>query len=130
MLAHFLGWVAKSTMFRSWIVSLFQVRLGVPTSVLKPLPTSRLDSPTSATAGTDLQSILFELIEFTFDNWLPNFAECWWDHLLLDVLGCNLLGEHGPKRLSPACLPPASALPALQLRPCGSLACAISPVFC
>ena len=62
-----------------------------------------------------MQSILFELIEFTFDNWLPNFAECWWDHLLLDVLGCNLLGEHGPKRLSPACLPPASALPALQL---------------
>ena len=23
---------------------------------------------------------------------LPNFLECWWDHLLLDLLGANLLG--------------------------------------
>lgn len=23
---------------------------------------------------------------------MPNFHECWWDHLLLDLFGCNLLG--------------------------------------
>ena len=27
-----------------------------------------------------------------FAHLLPNFAECWWDALLLDVLLCNGLG--------------------------------------
>lgn len=34
-------------------------------------------------------SIFFEFIEFTFEHWLPNFGECWWDHWILDVLICN-----------------------------------------
>ncbi len=37
-------------------------------------------------------SIFFELLEITFEHWLNNFIECWWDHLLLDVFGMNLLG--------------------------------------
>lgn len=37
-------------------------------------------------------SALFELLELTFRHWLPNFYECWWDSLLLDLFGCNLLG--------------------------------------
>lgn len=37
-------------------------------------------------------SILFEVYELTFRHWLPNFYECWWDHLFLDVFGCNMLG--------------------------------------
>lgn len=37
-------------------------------------------------------SLLFELLELTFKHWLPNFIECWWDHLFLDFLGMNLLG--------------------------------------
>ena len=37
-------------------------------------------------------SILFEILELTFRHWLPNFYECWWDHVVLDVLGCNALG--------------------------------------
>ena len=37
-------------------------------------------------------SISFEFIELTFKHWLPNFNECWWDHLILDVFGCNALG--------------------------------------
>ena len=37
-------------------------------------------------------SIGFEILELTFKHWLPNFNECWWDHLLLDLLGMNLLG--------------------------------------
>lgn len=37
-------------------------------------------------------SIGFEIYELTFRHWLPNFYECWWDHLLLDVFGCNLAG--------------------------------------
>lgn len=34
-------------------------------------------------------SVGFEIIEVTFQHVLPNFKECWWDHLLLDVLLCN-----------------------------------------
>lgn len=26
-------------------------------------------------------SIVFELLEVTFRHWLPNFWECWWDHV-------------------------------------------------
>ena len=37
-------------------------------------------------------SLGFEVLECTFQYWLPNFKECWWDHLLLDVFGCNALG--------------------------------------
>jgi len=37
-------------------------------------------------------SIMFEICEITFRHWLPNFYECWWDHLFLDLFGCNLIG--------------------------------------
>ena len=37
-------------------------------------------------------SIGFELAEISLQHWLPNFSECWWDHLLLDLFGCNLIG--------------------------------------
>jgi phosphatidylserine synthase 2 len=26
-------------------------------------------------------SVVFELLEVTFRHWLPNFWECWWDHV-------------------------------------------------
>ena len=34
----------------------------------------------------------FELIEVSFRHWLENFWECWWDHLFLDLFGCNMFG--------------------------------------
>ncbi|KPA77330.1 putative phosphatidylserine synthase [Leptomonas pyrrhocoris] len=37
-------------------------------------------------------SLGFEVMEVTFQHVLPNFRECWWDHLLLDVLICNTGG--------------------------------------
>jgi len=37
-------------------------------------------------------SILFEVLEKSLKHVLPNFAECWWDHVLLDILLCNGLG--------------------------------------
>lgn len=39
-----------------------------------------------------LMSVGFELMEYSFEVWLPNFSECWWDHFLLDMFGCNLIG--------------------------------------
>eukprot|EP00871_Galdieria_phlegrea_P002094 jgi/Galph1/2886/GphlegSOOS_G1586.1 len=37
-------------------------------------------------------SALFELLEYILKGMLPNFNECWWDSLLLDLFGCNLIG--------------------------------------
>lgn len=35
---------------------------------------------------------MWEITEITFAHLLPNFIECWWDALILDVLVCNGLG--------------------------------------
>ncbi|CAL2038508.1 unnamed protein product [Caenorhabditis brenneri] len=37
-------------------------------------------------------SIIWEFTELMFIDLLPNFAECWWDSLILDVLLCNGVG--------------------------------------
>ncbi|KAK2182684.1 hypothetical protein NP493_338g01011 [Ridgeia piscesae] len=37
-------------------------------------------------------SLTWEVTEVAFAHLLPNFAECWWDALILDVLLCNGLG--------------------------------------
>eukprot|EP00897_Mesotaenium_endlicherianum_P005730 jgi/Mesen1/5185/ME000257S04461 len=37
-------------------------------------------------------SVGFELMEVTFHHMLPNFNECWWDSIVLDVLICNWFG--------------------------------------
>ncbi|KAJ7578152.1 phosphatidyl serine synthase-domain-containing protein [Mycena floridula] len=39
-------------------------------------------------------SIAFELAEYSLQHQLANFAECWWDHWILDVLVCNWLGTY------------------------------------
>ncbi|XP_073304064.1 CDP-diacylglycerol--serine O-phosphatidyltransferase 1-like isoform X3 [Primulina huaijiensis] len=39
-----------------------------------------------------LLSIGFEFMELTFRHMLPNFNECWWDSIILDVLICNWFG--------------------------------------
>ena len=35
---------------------------------------------------------MWELTEMAFGHLLPNFYECWWDNIFLDVLICNGLG--------------------------------------
>ena len=37
-------------------------------------------------------SVLFEVMEYSLSHQLPNFAECAWDHWILDVLITNWLG--------------------------------------
>lgn len=37
-------------------------------------------------------SVLFEVLETSFGHLYPNFNECWWDHLVLDIFGCNFIG--------------------------------------
>ncbi|TYZ63650.1 hypothetical protein PybrP1_006783 [[Pythium] brassicae (nom. inval.)] len=37
-------------------------------------------------------SVAFEFLELTFQFVIPDFQECWWDSLFMDLLGANLLG--------------------------------------
>lgn len=37
-------------------------------------------------------SICFEICEVLLRQWFPNFHECWWDSIILDILICNGLG--------------------------------------
>ncbi|XP_017769854.1 PREDICTED: phosphatidylserine synthase 1 [Nicrophorus vespilloides] len=37
-------------------------------------------------------SVMWEITEVAFAHLLPNFKECWWDALILDVLVCNGFG--------------------------------------
>lgn len=37
-------------------------------------------------------SCSFEVVERSLKHWFPNFNECWWDSLILDVLLCNGFG--------------------------------------
>lgn len=37
-------------------------------------------------------SVMWEITEVAFAHLLPNFVECWWDALILDVLLCNGFG--------------------------------------
>nr|CAG4640830.1 EOG090X05CZ [Eulimnadia texana] len=37
-------------------------------------------------------SVMWEITEIAFAHLLPNFVECWWDAIVLDILLCNGLG--------------------------------------
>ena len=37
-------------------------------------------------------SIGWEILELSLTFMLPNFAECWWDQWIMDVLLCNGIG--------------------------------------
>ncbi|CAN0456284.1 unnamed protein product, partial [Scytosiphon promiscuus] len=37
-------------------------------------------------------SIGFELLELSMGWLVPQFHECWWDSLIIDLLGANILG--------------------------------------
>jgi len=36
--------------------------------------------------------LVLVVVQLAFAHLLPNFAECWWDAVILDVLLCNGLG--------------------------------------
>merc|ERR1719376_1343920 len=39
-----------------------------------------------------IASVGWELVELSTKYFIPNFAECWWDHIILDLALCNALG--------------------------------------
>lgn len=38
------------------------------------------------------QHLYFFVLQLTFRHMLPNFNECWWDSIVLDILICNWFG--------------------------------------
>ena len=34
-------------------------------------------------------SVLFEVLEYSLEHQLPNFSECWWDHVSLVYITCR-----------------------------------------
>jgi len=44
-------------------------------------------------------SILFEVAERMLRPWFPNFNECWWDSIILDIIICNGLGIYVGNKL-------------------------------
>ncbi|CAN0877045.1 CDP-diacylglycerol--serine O-phosphatidyltransferase 1 [Linum grandiflorum] len=93
VLAHIFGWWGKAILIRNqsllWVLSVgfellevfcssefVQVCLVLSISVVVLRVCSRYLSP----------------IQFTFRHMLPNFNECWWDSIVLDILTCNWFG--------------------------------------
>jgi len=37
-------------------------------------------------------SLSFEIVEISLQHIMENFKECWWDHVIVDILVCNNLG--------------------------------------
>ena len=37
-------------------------------------------------------SLSFEIVEISLQHIMENFKECWWDHVIIDVLICNNIG--------------------------------------
>ncbi|KAH0826147.1 phosphatidyl serine synthase-domain-containing protein [Lanmaoa asiatica] len=81
-LAHALGWFGKAMVLRDywfcWVCHPY----------LQSLENGWLIS------SCKILSIAFEFAEYSLQHQLPNFAECWWDHWILDVLLCNWIGTY------------------------------------
>ncbi|KAH9462203.1 hypothetical protein MJO28_003007 [Puccinia striiformis f. sp. tritici] len=110
MLLSFLYWTDKSTARE--LIRYFDPSLGVPLPE-KSYAEHCEFTPTNVWQGIDIfclahslgwfakavvlrdhwfcwiLSVGFEVMEYSLQHHLPNFAECWWDHWLLDVLICN-----------------------------------------
>jgi hypothetical protein len=86
--AHFVGWVIKSMMLRCASTPLF---LCFRNCLSQPRFSFCFAVVSDYTLCWAI-SISWEVIEVAFLHMLPNFAECWWDQWVLDVLFSNGLG--------------------------------------
>lgn len=88
--SHFWGWGMKALLIRSyglcWTISitweLTEVRMTAP-GQKSPYVRGRKMSYSALVCSLCLFPQLF------FMHLLPNFAECWWDQVILDILLCN-----------------------------------------
>ncbi|KNZ45982.1 uncharacterized protein VP01_764g8 [Puccinia sorghi] len=99
MLLSFLYWTDKSSARE--LIRYFDPSLGVPLPE-KSYAEHCEFTPQNVWQGIDIfclahslgwfcwiLSVGFEVMEYSLQHHLPNFAECWWDHWILDVLICN-----------------------------------------
>ena len=50
---------------------------------------------------TNVLSVLFEINEYSLEHQLPNFHECWWDHVSRTV--AHRTGLNGQKKSGKSC---------------------------
>jgi len=82
--SHLLGWFGKSLMLRSWRLTwFFSIFFEVPVF-------SRQNISSFAHPCTFL--CLHKVLEVSLRCIIPDFRECWWDSVFVDVFGANLLG--------------------------------------
>ena len=114
MLAHIIGWWGKAILIRNqpllWVLSigfeLMEVSFFILEIHLLWFPFSvwvdcLLLCPWSIWSSLyDQSSLVFTVdwilcwsFQLTFRHMLPNFNECWWDSIILDILICNWFGE-------------------------------------
>jgi phosphatidylserine synthase 2 len=95
VVAHILGWWGKAVMIRNqlllWVLSigfeLMEVRSGC--SIGKEFLSYLFIPVLSSTR----KYAYYDILKLTFRHMLPNFNECWWDSIILDILICNWFGE-------------------------------------
>lgn len=46
-------------------------------------------------------SVMFEFLEYSLEHQLPNFSECWWDHVGAPPPPATPRGEEGSSRWPP-----------------------------
>lgn len=114
MLAHIIGWWGKAILIRNqpllWVLSIGFEMMEVSSFIwgihLLWFPFSvqvdcLLLCPWTCYHLCMLKLAIFllwtefyvGLFQFTFRHMLPNFNECWWDSIILDILICNWFGE-------------------------------------
>jgi phosphatidylserine synthase 2 len=49
--------------------------------------------PLACAFQTQVPNVALYVLQLTFRHMLPNFNECWWDSIVLDILICNWFGE-------------------------------------
>ncbi|KAH0921549.1 hypothetical protein HID58_021567 [Brassica napus] len=91
-LAHIFGWWGKAILIRNqpllWVLSIGFELLEVGLCLFLPLCVSWfIASPVSPPV-----MCMFYVLQLTFRHMLPNFNECWWDSIVLDILICNWFG--------------------------------------
>jgi phosphatidylserine synthase 2 len=81
--AHSVGWFAKAVVLRDhWYLPLYQ---SLPIHPLLNLSSNQKKKNASPLRFCWILSVGFEVMEYSLQHHLPNFAECWWDHWILDV---------------------------------------------
>jgi phosphatidylserine synthase 2 len=94
VVAHILGWFGKAVMIRNqlllWVLSIGFELMEVRSECTIGTTSKIFFIPVIFLAR---KNAYYDILQLTFRHMLPNFNECWWDSIILDILICNWFGE-------------------------------------